>query len=290
MRFYTYLLFDPRDNKPFYVGKGCNRRMTFHERQVKLNKVPNNNIYLFNKIKKILDLGLKIKYKQSVKNVNESTSFKWETKFISCLRSKGYDLCNVSDGGVSTKGNLGKRYTPEEKEQLSIRRKGMFTLGWFIEKYGDRGGDMYNERSKLLSDTLKGRSLPPITEKTRQKMVDSHLGKKQSPETILKRSKAMMGKGLGRVVSDDIRKRMSLNRKGKPSNMLGKTHTLESRMKMKQSHVKSYTFVSPSNETVSITCLKDFCKEVSINYGNMSSVATGRRKSCQGWRLLTPNE
>ena len=33
-------------------------------------------------------------------------------------------------------------------------------------------------------------------------------------------------------------------------------------------------------------CIVDLlCKKHNLNYGNMSSVATGKRKTCQGWTL-----
>lgn len=285
--YYTYLIFDPRNNKPFYVGKGIKRRMTYHERQTRRGKIPNNNKFLFNKIKKILSLGMSLKYKQSVKNVSEDIAFEWETKFIKRLREKGYELCNISNGGLATRGNLGKKHSDEAKRKMSELRKGNFSLLWFVEKYGNEEGvRLYKERSKVLSKSALGRiPLLPITEETRHKLVISHIGKKQSPETIRKRSLAMKGKGVGRVVSEESRQRMSIKRKGMQSPMLGKIHSVESRIKMKKSHVKQYTFLSPTNCVVNVNCLKDFCEQNNLNYGNMNSVSTGRRQSCQGWKL-----
>ena len=284
--YYTYLLIDPRNNKPFYVGKGCKYRMTKHERLVRMGKIPNKNMFLFNKINKIIKLGFSIKYKKPIKNVSADTAFRWEVKFIECLKSKGYTLCNMSSGGIATRGNLGKKHSDETKLKWKEKRKGMFTLQWFIDIYGANGIKLYNDRSLLLSNSRKGIKPPPITNETRNKLIQSHLGKKQSPETILKRSIAMKGKGLGRVLSDETRYKISISRKGRPSSMLGKTHSLSSKIKMKQSHIKNYSFLSPDKDIINISCLKDFCKENKLNYGNMSSVATGHRKKCQGWSLV----
>lgn len=283
--YYTYLLIDPRDNRPFYVGKGRNHRMTIHERRAKLGIVSNKNQFLFNKINKILTLGLSIRYKKPIKNVSESEAFRWETKFIKCLRKKGYKLCNIGDGGIATRGNLGKHHSEKTRRKWSELRKGMFTLPWFIEKYGRDGERLYNERNASISQSQIGKTMPPVTPETREKLRISHIGKKQSPETISKRSAAMKGKFIGRIVSEKTKQKISISRKGTPSSMMGRKHTTESKQKMINSHVKRYMFISPTNEKINIINLKKFCKDNALNYGNMSSVATKHRKSCQGWTL-----
>lgn len=288
--FYTYLLIDPRNNKPFYVGKGTKHRMTSHEQKTKLGKIPNNNIYLYNKINKILSEGLDIKYKKIVKNVEENIAFYWENRIITCLRKKGYDLCNVGEGGKATKGNLGKKWSSESRQKMSEDRKGFLSLQWFIEKMGiERGTELYNQRIQTLKRSQVGRKpAKPITEETRKKLIVSHLGKKQSSETIAKRSKSMKGKLKGFVHSEEFRKKISVAKKGVPSPMKGKKHSFDSKLRMKNSHIKNYVLVSPQGEVTNITCLKDFCKLHSLNYGNMSSMAVGNRKSCHGWTRYIP--
>lgn len=285
-KYYTYLIIDPRNNKPFYVGKGVGNRMTKHERTTKLGKMPNNNKFLYNKIRKILSLGFSLKYKQPIKNVSEDIAFKWEIHLIKCLRKKGYILCNISNGGIATRGHLGKKHSKNSRLKMSETRMGMFTLQWFIEKYGnDDGKKLYDDRSLTLSKSQRGIIKPPITEETRMKLIQSHTGKIQSQQTIEKRRLSMIGKNLGRVASEECRKKMSLTRLGMPSPMRGKFHSEKSKMKMKQSRMKQYSLLSPINELVNIICLKDFCKNNNLNYGNMNSVANGHRKSHRGWRL-----
>ena len=283
--FYTYLLIDPRDNRPFYVGKGCKRRMTIHERRSKLGQIPNNNVFLFNKIKKILSLGLGIKYKQCIKNIAAERALFWETKIISCLRKHGYELCNISDGGLATRGHTGKKHSDEARLKMGRARKGQFTLKWFVEKYGENGNRLYQERCENIRLTSIGRISPPITEETRNKLIQSHIGKKQSEETKAKRSKSMMGKFVGRKVSEETKIKISRGLKGRKSPMKNRKHTTESVLKMTMAHLKTYDLISPNGENFHFTGLKNFCKEKGINYGNMSSVATGKRKSCGGWKL-----
>ena len=286
-KFYTYLLIDPRNNRPFYVGKGTKNRMTIHERKTINGDESNNNLFLFNKIKKILELGMSIKYKKIKNNVTEDVAFYWEKRIISCLRQKGYDLCNISDGGKSSNGNSGKKWSDERKKKMSAVRKGFLSLQWFIDRHGfDIGTKLYSERiQNLRSSRINRQPCKPITEETRNKLIDSHTGKKQSSETKKKISLSMNGKNKGITRSKETRKKMSFSKKGLPSNMLGKKHSNISKEKMKNSHIKNYILVSPTGELSNINCLKDFCKKHNLNYGNMSSVATGKRKTCQGWTL-----
>ena len=63
-KFYIYHLIDFSMNLPFYIGKGKDKRMYDHVRNVKNGIVPNNNKLLFNKIKELLSNNQKIKYKK----------------------------------------------------------------------------------------------------------------------------------------------------------------------------------------------------------------------------------
>jgi hypothetical protein len=51
-KYYVYSLIDPRTNVPFYIGKGIGARLYRHEKNVINGKIPNDNNYLFNKIRK----------------------------------------------------------------------------------------------------------------------------------------------------------------------------------------------------------------------------------------------
>lgn len=57
--FYVYLLVDPRDDKPFYVGKGQNWRAWQHERDVRAGKV-GANAKKVRRIQEIVDAGLSV--------------------------------------------------------------------------------------------------------------------------------------------------------------------------------------------------------------------------------------
>jgi len=118
--FYVYYLIDPRNNLPFYVGKGYDYRMYEHEWCTKRGKVPNNNKHLYYKIKQILKESVGIIYKKVLENVVEKMAFDRETNDIKKYgrRDNGTGiLCNLTDGGEGTSG-----YITSEKSKRKRRR------------------------------------------------------------------------------------------------------------------------------------------------------------------------
>ena len=50
---------------------------------------------------------------------------------------------------------------------------------------------------------------------------------------------------------------------------------------------KEWVFLSPTNEQITVTSLRKFCRENGLNSGSMSEVATGNRISHKGWRIVS---
>ena len=98
----------------------------------------------------------------------------------------------------------------------------------FIAKYRS------NEPEFGYNLTTGGDGMNNPSPEIRQKWRLAKLGKKQSPETIAKRAKAMMGNTncLGRVQPESERKQRSL---ANPKPMLGKQHSVETRQKISKS-------------------------------------------------------
>jgi len=106
----------------------------------------------------------------------------------------------------------------------------------------------------------------------------------------------------GRHQSMDARQKISVNN-GK--GFLGKHHTLESRLRMgargqqhpnfgknlapstrkkiQDANSRTFVFLSPTQEILTITNLKAFCKEHNLSRPHMSSVYHGRRNQHRGW-------
>ena len=108
-KFYVYLHLRKTDGKPFYVGKGCNRRAyDFSGRSQYWQRVRNKH----GCIVKIL-----------FANLEESLSLELEKEIIATLRNDGYNLCNLTEGGEGTSG-----YVMPEERRLSLKEKNKHSL------------------------------------------------------------------------------------------------------------------------------------------------------------------
>lgn len=104
--YYVYVLIDPRNNKPFYVGKGKGDRVERH--YYNWSSIDKSNPYKFRKIKKLKELGYQPKYKIVFESTNQSCVFQKEKELIAEWGRFGIDkqgiLTNVNPGG---EGNTG---------------------------------------------------------------------------------------------------------------------------------------------------------------------------------------
>ena len=104
--YYVYVLIDPRNNKPFYVGKGKGDRVERH--YYNWSSIDKSNLYKSRKIKKLKELGYQPKYKIVFQSTNQSCVFQKEKELIAEWGRSGIDkqgiLTNVNPGG---EGNTG---------------------------------------------------------------------------------------------------------------------------------------------------------------------------------------
>lgn len=128
--FYTYLHCRP-DGSPFYVGKGTGRRA----RQFTKHR---NNHYK----------NIVLKYGRANIQIfvfpcdSEEQAFSDEMHHIAQLRSAGYDLCNMTDGG---EGCSGSKRSDETRAKMSVAMLG--------KSYGP----LSDEHKRKLSEVHKGK-------------------------------------------------------------------------------------------------------------------------------------
>jgi hypothetical protein len=91
-RFYVYQLVDPRDMKPFYVGKGSNRRAWQHQRAVERGN--SNPSAKTDRIRDILACGLSVGVQVLADYYDEDDAFAHEAELIASLP----DLTNIGRG------------------------------------------------------------------------------------------------------------------------------------------------------------------------------------------------
>lgn len=92
-RWYVYQLVDPRDGKPFYIGKGTGRRMYAHEAEAAKGVCSRKT----RRINELRSLGAEVQKEQIAFFWDEQAAYDFETEVISEI---GLDaLTNVMPGG-----------------------------------------------------------------------------------------------------------------------------------------------------------------------------------------------
>lgn len=103
-KFYVYVITDPRDSQPFYVGKGEGHRMAAHETAAKGNH-KHATLPHHDRIREILASGLRPQYEKVMFNVDEPTALAKERALIEFYGRQWNGtgiLLNKSTGGTNS--------------------------------------------------------------------------------------------------------------------------------------------------------------------------------------------
>lgn len=113
---YVYALFDPRDRKPFYVGKGGgkngNDRVLHHFIEARNKRgndadISSEEMSKVNRIREIWSLGCEVDWKIMRRNLpSEAEAFSVEAALIDAFRACGFRLLNVQGGNKIEKHGL----------------------------------------------------------------------------------------------------------------------------------------------------------------------------------------
>jgi hypothetical protein len=85
LKYYVYLLVDPKTNEPFYVGKGINNRV-FNHVECTLNKSNETNSLKYSIIQDIINRGDKVKHIIVRHGLTEKTAFALESALIDTFK------------------------------------------------------------------------------------------------------------------------------------------------------------------------------------------------------------
>lgn len=185
--YYIYALIDPRNDKPFYVGKGRGNRWKDHFRSV------NNPSYKINKrkdkrIEEILTEGNLPYVRYLIEDIeNEDEAYDLEKFYVDFLYGKeGIDI-----GGILTNINKGGKHPPNHKGKT------------YAEIYGPVEGERQRLKRAQLQKERGGYGPRVHTEENRRKMREgiknsvksqAHLHRPRNEELRRKISEANKGK------------------------------------------------------------------------------------------------
>lgn len=138
------------------------------------------------------------------------------------------------------------------------------------------------------------------SEETKQRLREVNLGKKQSQETIQKRIETRCKRGI--KSSPDHIRRLQEGRDSAPPGMLGKTHSEETKDKIRKASIErpksskhkqalskakqkyNYTITDPNGIEYTSTNLKQFCLEHDLIFGPVYGIVN-KDKMHKGWRV-----
>lgn len=182
--YYVYGLIDPRNNMPFYIGKGKNNRCYDHLKETLKNT---NNKRKYYKIKKILSLGLEVyvyKFKENIKN--EKEAYNIEEYYIREYGRIGFDelgiLTNICLSSIPPSPK-GRNVSDITKKKIGDAQRGMLN-----HRYGKKCSDEEKERKRQYN--LKHNIVPPSnkgishSKETKEKMSISAKGRIRTKEQI----------------------------------------------------------------------------------------------------------
>ncbi|MCK5019934.1 MAG: GIY-YIG nuclease family protein [Candidatus Peribacteraceae bacterium] len=263
MRYYVYVYLDPRKKglfnygkykfkyEPFYIGKSGNRgkygpREYDHLVEAKRG-IKRDNIYKFNKIRKILNSGFSPIIYKLYENLNNKDASDLEIDLIYSIgryNEKTGPLTNITSGGEGVCGISMteerrlkiKEYMnrPEVREKISINSKRLWADP---------------EHNKIHRDKINKAIRRPESRKK------NSLAKKKT------------------WANKDFRDKMSKIRKGMNK---GNQHACKYK----------YIILSPDGIKLETTNMAKFCREHNLCSVTMNSVAKRKYKQHKGWKVL----
>jgi len=184
-RYYVYEHIRPDTGKVFYVGKGCgNRAFSPHGR----------NPHHANIVAKLIRVGLKLEIRFVMRDMYEEDAFILERIRIDHHRHMDTELTNLTDGG---EGASGYEYSSEQREAMSLKRKGKRKSKEHIEKVAEwhRGKKKSKSTCEKISEKAKGRTPDPSAAEKRWASIREN-GKGEKIARVLLENSRKASKGV----------------------------------------------------------------------------------------------
>ena len=102
--YYVYYLIDPRNNQPFYIGKGSGERLYAHVYEAKGPEAKWKNRLKCQRINSIIKSGQSVKYEKVAEEMLESEAYNLEAALITehgCLMDGSGTLTNIKKADLT---------------------------------------------------------------------------------------------------------------------------------------------------------------------------------------------
>lgn len=255
MTYNLYALSASGSKEIHYIGQtriDCKKRLKQHITRCKSPSQPKYHISYW--IISLLKTGKFPKvHKICTRDTQEEIDIA-ETAAIARLRAKGAKLCNISNGGqVAVSVSL------ETKQKMSEAKKGSKN-SFFGKHHSKETREKIRAFAKQRTPWNKGKKVPQQSGEN-----NPFYGKSHTKETREKISKA---------------------NKGKPGGFKGKHLSDEVKEAIRIRNSKTYYFLNPNGEKVTITNLAKFSRDNNLSACSMHQVAVGWRnkKHYHGWK------
>jgi hypothetical protein len=269
---YIYTLSDGYNIR--YVGKTLNlkKRYTSHICESYLKRTHKEKW-----IQKILSNNGKI-IMEILDECEETISSEIECFWIHNLKSWGFNLVNSTEGGEGSSPMKGKNHSEKTKKLMSeIAKKQNGNFGG-----QNKGFQMTEETKKKISNSSKGKI---ISEDTKQKISNSNKGKKKKPmseEVKLKISlskKGVPSNNKGKKFSNDVKRKMSISKKGIK-------RSEESKKKQSESQQIIWKIKTPNNDILTFlgyNSFEEYVKNKNLQISVKTLKSYGKNK---GWEIV----
>lgn len=233
VKYYIYRYVDPIKNDVFYIGKGKDYREREHLYVARMDKKYHRNSHLTNRIKSIWKAGLEPIIERLWEGNDEKLAYEKEKEFVSLYGRKDKKmgtLCNHSNGGVGynlTPEQEARRkpkaieaskkapWTDERKERFSKAMKQRFiddpTLAMRATAHLRNRTQTKEEKDKRNKALEGKRYIPTIDEREALSKRMTENNPMSNPSTVEK----MRQSNIGKVASEETKRKMSEIRKGK---------------------------------------------------------------------------
>lgn len=171
--YYIYCLIDPRNKKPFYIGKGKITKGRMPRYLQHLHKAKNGDMLQnpkkFNKIINIIDSGFEDLEYNFLFYTNDDIEINVkEIEYISLYRSL-YDMTNLADGGLGGKTlpiSPKKGTSPSEETRYKMSRAKIGKLG---NRSGKKASVETKDRIKVSRSKQTGENEPRLAKLSDEK-------------------------------------------------------------------------------------------------------------------------